>query len=80
MAIEQALTVLNWLENLSKDERPPEYLWEDDKGLELWWETVEAKRADGTNIDRGITDQDHDDQIPVQTENDHARFLKEAMR
>jgi hypothetical protein len=72
--------VLNWLENLTKEERPPEYLWEDDKGLELWWATVEAKREDGTSISRGPTDDDDDDgQTPRQMENDHARYLKEAM-
>jgi hypothetical protein len=72
--------ILNWMENLSNDERPPEYLWEDDKGLELWWATVEAKREDGASISRGPQDADEDDSgTPRQMENDHARYLKEAM-
>jgi len=41
------LTILSWHEHLSKDEIPPEYLWEDAQGLEAWWLTVEDKRSDG---------------------------------
>lgn len=47
MAIEQGLTILSWHEHLSKDEVPPEYLWEDAQGLEAWWLTVEDRRKDG---------------------------------
>lgn len=44
MAIEQALTILSWHENVTKDEVPPEYLWEDSEGLEMWWASVKDKR------------------------------------
>lgn len=72
--------ILHWFENLGKDERPPDYLWEDDKGLEMWWATVEANRADDTSISRGPQDADENgDGKPKQMENDHARFLREAM-
>jgi hypothetical protein len=47
VAIEQALTVLSWYENLPKADVPPEYLWEDVEGLEQWWASVEEKRSDG---------------------------------
>jgi len=79
VAIEQALTVLSWFENLPEEDRPPEYLWEDEQGLEMWWASVEAKREDGATTSRGPTDHAHDDQAPSMTENDHARFLKQAM-
>ncbi len=79
MAIEQGLTILSWFENVQDDERPPEHIWEDDKGLELWWASVDAKRKDGTDTSRGLSDHAHDDQAPRMTENDHARYLKEAM-
>lgn len=80
VAIEHALTILSWYENLQEEERPPEYLWEDAEGLEQWWATVDAKRKDGQDINRGRTDHaDEDDQAPRSTENDHARFLKQAM-
>lgn len=78
MAIEQGLTILNWYENLTEDERPPEYLWEDEPGLEMWWKTVEAKREDGMDTSRGHPDPAQNDQAQKLTENDHARFLRDA--
>lgn len=79
VAIEHALTILSWYEHLPEEERPPESLWEDDKGLEMWWASVEAKREDGMPTSRGPTDPDDDtDQAPHFMENDQARFLKAA--
>ncbi len=80
MAIEQAITILSWHENLQEDEVPPEYLWEDPQGLEMWWKTVEAKREDGMSI-RGRGDSSDDageDTGPGQAENDLARYLKQG--
>lgn len=77
-AIEQGLTILNWFENLPEDERPPEYIWEDSQGLEMWWKTVDDKRNDGVETNKGHADSAQDDQPRVMTENDHARFVKEA--
>lgn len=44
----------------------------------MWWKTVEDKRNDGMDTNRGRTDPAHDDQAPSMTENDHARFLRDA--
>lgn len=41
------MVVLNWHENLQKEEIPPEHLWEDSEGLEMWWATVEERRKNG---------------------------------
>lgn len=71
MAIEQGLTVLTWYENLPSEEVPPEYLWEDSAGLEMWWASVEEKREDGTSTSR---DEDGPDDM---AENDYARYLKQ---
>lgn len=70
VAIEHALTVINWYENLPKEEVPPEHLWADAEGLELWWKRVERNREDGT------TGKDYDDDDPGMAENDIARSLK----
>jgi hypothetical protein len=43
-AIDHALLVLNWQENLPGDEMPPQWMWAFDDELELWFEDVEAKR------------------------------------
>lgn len=78
VAIEHALTVLSWYENLQEDERPPEYLWEDSEGLEQWWADVEAKRNPDHigPTSRGRSDHDPTDQTPQVAENDYARFVK----
>ena len=36
--------ILDWYENLSKDEIPPEWMWTLDHELDLWFENVEAER------------------------------------
>lgn len=78
MAIEHALTVLTWYENLQKEEVPPEHLWEDPEGLEQWWQWVEDKHADGRDsvAPTNRLGSDDDDPDPGMAENDLARFLK----
>lgn len=71
--------VLGWFENLSKDEIPPEHLWEDSEGLEEWWTGVAAKREDGMATVSGRkhdSDDDDDNDEPVMVQNDFATFLK----
>jgi hypothetical protein len=43
-AIEQANRVLDWLENLTKDEIPPEWMWPFEDDLEQWFANVEEQR------------------------------------
>lgn len=76
MAIEQALTILGWYENLPSDEVPPEYLWEDNEGLEQWWEEVKAKHEDGLPIMPRRGSEDDDEESDEVTQNDLARIFK----
>lgn len=81
VAIDHALIVLNWYENLQRDEVPPEYLWEDVEGLEQWWKDIEARREDGAPTKRGsqITrnaDDPSGDGGTEMVENDLARSFK----
>lgn len=79
MAIDQALSILNWHENLPEDEVPPEHIWEDTEGLEQWWADVKAKREDGAPINRGrgpSSSDGDDDPGREMVENDYARYLK----
>ena len=81
MAIEQGLTILGWFENLSKDEVPPEHIWEDTEGLDEWWRDVAAKREDGVKSVSGRKDDDDDDDDgPVMVKNDYAEALKRTQR
>lgn len=70
--------MISWYENLPEDEVPPEYLWEDPKGLEMWWKTVEDKREDGqpSVSGRNSGSDSDDDDGPGMAENDYARYLK----
>lgn len=74
MAIEQGLSILNWYENLPKNEVPPEHLWEDAEGLDLWWKRVEAKRNDGTS-----SASSSDDETPELVDNDMGREFRKMM-
>ena len=80
VAIEHALQILNWHENLSKEDVPPEYLWEDARGLEQWWDDVRARQEDGVATKRGRSSS-RDDDDPTDSdemvENDLARYLKQ---
>jgi len=45
-AIDQANRILDWQENLSKDEVPPEWMWPFDEELKAWFEEVDRKRSE----------------------------------
>ncbi len=80
-AIEHALTVLGWYEHLSKDEVPPQHLWEDSQGLDRWWRDVEDRRNEKYGLDPTPSrsdsgnDQEHPDS--GMAENDIARAFRE---
>ena len=44
LAVNHALTILNWQQNLISDEMPPAWMWPFDDELVDWFEAVEAKR------------------------------------
>lgn len=44
VAIDQALTVLNWQENLPSKEMPPEWMWEDSAGISDWFKSLRDSR------------------------------------
>lgn len=85
VAIDQALMILNWRENLTKEEMPPEHIWEDPEGLDDWWHRVEAKRSDGVPTASRYSDSDDDEDSgmggkssggPEMVQNDLARALR----
>lgn len=36
--------MLSWYEVYAEKEVPPENIWEDSEGLDLWWKDVEERR------------------------------------
>lgn len=45
LAINHALTVLSWWENLPKDEQPPRHIWWSPTLLNEWFEEIRNKRS-----------------------------------
>lgn len=44
IAIEHALRILNWQENLTKDECPPRWMWTLDWEIEEWFKKIQIER------------------------------------
>jgi hypothetical protein len=74
VAIEQAISILGWYENLQKNEVPPEYLWEDSEGLEMWWNSLDERREAKNHQYRQGAGDDGESEM---ASNDMARFLKD---
>ncbi len=80
------MTILSWFENCTKEEIPPEYMWEDSDGLEQWWAAVKEKRESGfanphekrddSDVEWEDSETPKRDQGPETAENDLARILK----
>ena len=69
---------MNWYENLPKSEIPPEYLWEDVDGLEMWWNTVNERRDEKYSGGNYRQSGGGDEPEQEMADNDLARFLKES--
>lgn len=55
------------MQNLPREDMPPEYLWDDPQGLNQWWERVQFRR-DSENAGEEVA--------PEMVENELARELK----
>lgn len=45
-AINMALMVISWHENLPRDEQPPRHIWWSEKLLDEWFEQIRAEREE----------------------------------
>lgn len=43
-AVEHALRILSWQENLLPEEMPPQWMWHLDWEIEAWFDKIKAKR------------------------------------
>lgn len=46
VAINQALSVISWHENLPEDEQPPRAIWHSDQLLDDWFREVKERRKE----------------------------------
>jgi hypothetical protein len=44
VAVNQALMVISWHENLPRDEQPPRHVWWSDELLDQWFRNVQENR------------------------------------
>lgn len=58
LAIQHANGILNWFENLSRDEQPPEWMWPFADEIEKWFREVELARKE--KYGGGGSHQDYD--------------------
>jgi hypothetical protein len=68
-AVNHAHIILSWLENLGKDEIPPEWMWALDDELEKWFDGVEEAR----NEKYGINDSRSNDTVVPMMQNELTR-------
>jgi len=46
VALNHALTVISWFENLPQDEQPPRAIWHSAERVDSWFRDVEKKRSE----------------------------------
>lgn len=63
VALDQAITIHGWLENLQKEEVPPVWMWTIDTELKIWFEKIKRAREEkyGTGKDKSAFDNDGPD-------------------
>ena len=64
MAVNIALQVLSWFENLPEDEQPPRHIWWSEDLLSEWFKDVKKKRSTKSG-GRRETSWDTGDDVPL---------------
>lgn len=62
------MAIIQWRENLTEEEMPPEWMWDNDEELERHFERIKAKRRRA-----GPGDDDDDDDQGLTVHNEYAR-------
>jgi len=62
VAIEQALKILSWQENLTSEEMPPRWMWHLDWELETWFDEVKRARDSRFSVSSSDSYSDDDDE------------------
>ncbi len=78
MAVNTALTVLSWFENLPKDEQPPRAIWWSGDLLDDWFTEVKERR-DSKSTSKKRSSWDEGTDVPL-ADNELATEIRESMR
>lgn len=77
VAIDQAIRITHWQENLGADELPPQWMWHLDWELEAWFLDVQKKRNEKySGGDNSSSNSDTDDSSREWQENAYASRFK----
>jgi hypothetical protein len=66
MAMNHALTVISWHENLPKEDLPPRQIWYSGEKVDNWFKDVEDKRSQNRPSGKSSSYDDADD-VPMST-------------
>jgi len=75
LAVNIALTVISWHENLPREEQPPRHIWWSGKLVDEWFKDVEAKRKSKFGGSGRRSSYDEADDVPM-TSNTLAEKLR----
>lgn len=76
MALNHALTVISWHENLPKDEQPPRWIWHSSDLVDKWFDGVEERReAKYGSSGKSKSSYESADDVPM-SENEYAKSLR----
>jgi hypothetical protein len=70
-ALEHAVRIISWQENLTSDDIPPKWMWPLEWELELWFVEVDRRRQSASNGGSG------DEQVEMM-DNEYARALRDS--
>lgn len=75
-AINDALSVISWHENLPEDEQPPRHIWWSEELLEQWFQGVRERRKEKTGSagSRRRSSYDDADDVPMAENELAARY------
>lgn len=65
LAVNTALTVLSWFENLPEDEQPPRTIWWSEELLEEWFDGIRERRNKKYGVGRPKTPYDDAEDVPM---------------
>lgn len=66
-AVNQALAVISWFENLPRDEVPPRHIWWSQELLDEWFVEVQERREKGASGRRSRSSYDEAKDVPMTT-------------